>query len=233
MNGQAARAHSLPGVLFVEDFIDLSPFHSVMPPSAAPPELAPASGAHEESPVADCSSFDFDHRLAAARDVGFAEGYRMAEEGLIAERAALLGRIETGLDAAAGVFRQAIDADMQRLAQISLCLLLESFPALCDRHGQAELTRMLRLILPTLSDEPVLRILVHPLDEVTTREEVAGLPATGWRVSVAADADMMRGDGRLTWDNGTAIRDSQRTRDDMLERLQKQGLLGDTEEAMS
>src|SRR5690349_7248328 len=76
---------------------------------------------------------------AEARSQGFAEGRAEAEAAQEAARRALLAAVLGGLGDASDQIRQAVDESGSALARLVLASVAAAFPALCARHGAAEL----------------------------------------------------------------------------------------------
>ncbi len=225
---EATRHRSVPGVLFVEDF-DQTPL------ADRQDELACRAGLEQSEPSAPTTPGKntlSDEELEQIKSESFADGYanglERAEGGLSVRRTEVLERMDVALDSALRGMRQCIEDNLELIANTALCLLAECLPAFCERLGDEEMLRLLRLLLPDLADEPKLTITVSERSLDLAGQEVARLSARAGRAIIAA-ADLHPGDLRVTWPNGTAHRDVRMLRDQMLARLADHGLLAEKE----
>jgi flagellar biosynthesis/type III secretory pathway protein FliH len=198
-------------VLFAEDF-DLPPKRNPVPePEIIEPVFAAAD-------------------LEAARKQAWQAGHDAASESAEHAMQAVLG------DAAAAIVAALADARAQaatlahlaadELARLLLDSLAAAFPALCARHGEAELRALIRILLPALSQEPAVTIRLNPDNVVAVLQAMQRLdPELADRVQVVASETIARGDTRITWRNGQAVRDAAAVWAQVAEILAPSGLL--------
>ncbi len=201
---------SLLGVLYAEDF-------------GADGE-SPAEPGPPEPEVIDPSftAAELDAARAEAREAGRAE----AEHGLAAARVHMLGLLATGVADARGEAAQAATAAAAGVAATMLAALLACLPALCGRHGEAELRALSRAILPALQDEPRITVRVNPHMLAAMQAEVAALDTeVAERVRILPTDAVAPGDARIAWADGSAVRDAGRARAAVRDALAQLGLL--------
>lgn len=197
-----------PGTLFSEDF-DL-------PEAAAEPEvIEPAFSASE---------------LSAARDAawqdGHAAGLREANEADAAATRRAIEAIASQLggecEAAALRAEQAAEA----IARLLLDSLAATFPLLCAQYGDAEVRGVVRAVLPALMQEPAITLQAHPRTVTAVVGEVARLdPDLAMRVRTSECEAMPQGNVRVTWRNGSAVRNAAALWQQVAEILMPMGLL--------
>jgi flagellar biosynthesis/type III secretory pathway protein FliH len=179
------------GALFTEDF-DL--------PEAAPePEvIEPVYSAGEVTTV----------REAAWRD-GHASGLQEA----ISTDAGVTRQAVMGIAAQFAQESAAAAARAEQLAESIARLLFDSlaaiFPVMCVRYGDAEVRAIVRLVLPTLTQEPAITVRAHPRTATLLTQEIARLDVDlAARVQTVECDAMSPGDVRIAWHNGSATRDA-------------------------
>ncbi len=202
MNWFTDRAASC-GPLFGEDFD--------MPAVAAMP--APEASAAPE-PVPDLAM-----ERQAAWDAGFAAGHAAGRAGQGAQAKDALRLIATELNTAREDLLRQAEHTAEELSRFLLTALGQAMPALCARHGAAEIAAIAAEVLPPLAGEPRVRVQVSPerapdlrgllatLDaEITDRLELTTVPELGpsdiivrWRHGTA------RRDARAIWESILAI----------------------------
>lgn len=189
MDGFAHRAP--PGALFTEDF-DV-------------PEVAPGPMVVEPALSAD----DLIAAREAAWNDGHAAGLRDAEASDAATTRQTITAIAEQLiaerDAAAARAEQSAEA----IARLLLDSLAAAFPALCARHGDAEVRAIIRAVLPALSQEPAVTVRAHPRTARSVAQEITRLDPdlTAHVETIECDA-MPPGDVRISWRSGAATRDA-------------------------
>jgi flagellar assembly protein FliH len=195
--------------LFGEDF------DSAPPPPPEPEVIEPTFSAAE---------------LEAARDEGFESGRAAAlAEAAAADHAAIreaVARIAEHLhdarDAAADVATRCAEA----VARVLLDSLSVALPALCARHGDAELAAVMATLLPALAQEPAITVRVHPHHAAALGHEIERLdPDVAARCRVVGAAAMAPGDLQVAWRNGNATREVSKLWDQVAEALGATGLL--------
>jgi flagellar assembly protein FliH len=191
----AADRH--PAILFAEDF-DAEPDIAVLdePSGAAvpPPAITEAE-------------------LAAARDEAYAEGHRSGLAQAAADRAEITRQMVSVIadrmaEADAEAARVA-ERSAEAVAQLLLGTLGTMLPALCARHGAAEVAAVARAVLPSLVREPRVTVRVSPHVAAAVETELARLdPEFRARVELVETAAVPPGDARISWHEGVAVRDS-------------------------
>ena len=204
---------SLLGVLYAEDFDDdgTAPHAAEDTPAAEPEVIEPTFTVTE---------------LEAARAEGRAAGRAEAERGLAASRTHMLGLLATGVaDGRAGAADAAIRA-ADSVAKCMLGVLLACLPAMCERHGVAELRALSRAVLPGLVDEPKIVVRVHPHMLPPMQAEVAALDfELAERIQLLPTEAVAPGDLRISWADGSVTRDTGKARTIIEDALAGLGLL--------
>lgn len=212
-----ARARAKAPMMFVEDF--------------DAPEAAPADPDENAEPeiIAPLLSED---DIAQARERGYAEG-------MAAGRAAAIGAREVALDGAVAAIRTALaeartaaigraDALAQAQAAMLTASLAVVLPDLVRRHGAAEITRLIREILPPMALEPEIAIHVAPGSAAAVTAELARLdPLLAGRVRIEPESGMAASDVTITWKEGRLVRDGAALRRRLDEVWQRFGLAMD------
>ncbi len=107
------------------------------------------------------------------------------------------------------------------LSALAACL-----PRLCERHGAAEVRALAGALLPALSDEPAIVVRINPAMVPMLQAELAAMdPDIAGRVQVTAVDAMAPGDARVSWTDGSAVRDTSRVRAAFEDGLAALGLL--------
>jgi hypothetical protein len=196
------------GALFAEDF-DL--------PQAAPE-------AQVIDPVLSASE------LTAAREAAWHEGHATGfREAAAADNTATkqaIAQISELLrsESQAGVARA--EEEAAAIAQLLLDSLAATFPTLAARYGDAEVRAIIRTVLPALIREPVITVRAHPETTVVIAQEIVGLdPDLKEHVQTVPCEDMMPGDLRIAWRNGSAVRNATALWQQVAEILAPAGLL--------
>ena len=177
--------------LFADDF-DL-------PPEPAEPEVI--------EPVFSAAE------LTGAREAGWRDGHASAlAEAAAADAAATRQAIEA-IAAELATTREATAIQAGEAAGAITRLLLDSMaavmPALCARHGEAEMQALVRAVLPALAQEPEVTVRVATGGADAVSRELAQLdPDLAARVHVVPCEGLAIGDVRITWRNGMATRDA-------------------------
>ncbi len=204
---------SLLGVLYAEDFDD---------EGGAP--VAEASGPVPEPEIIEpvFTAAELEAARAEARQAGRTE----AEHGLTASRNRLLALLADGMSEARSGAYAAAEAGAEGVARTMLGALATCLPQLCKQHGAAELRALVRILLPALSEEPRITIRVNPHMLPVIQAEIATLDVEiAERVHVLPTDAVEPGDARVTWADGSAVRDTARARAAFAEGLASLGLL--------
>jgi flagellar assembly protein FliH len=97
----------------------------------------------------------------------------------------------------------------EAIARLLLDCFAVAFPALSARHGPAEMAAVLRKILPALRREPKIAIRISPHLVAAMTDELHALDAdVAARVRLIPTDAVEPGDARVTWENGSATRDT-------------------------
>ncbi len=203
------RRHVI-GVLYAEDFD--AEEEDVPEPVAPEPEVI--------EPVFTAAELD------RARAEGHAAGRAEVERSLAASRLHMLDLIASGLaggDIAAARMAESTALGIARtiMGALSACL-----PALCERHGVAELQALMRAVLPSLTDQPRITVRVNPHMATAMAAEITALDSEiAERVVLLPSETIAPGDARVSWEDGSARRDAGRARAALNEALAALGLI--------
>jgi len=169
--------------------------------------------------------------LAAARDAAWREGQAAGLQAAAASAAAaklqaleaVAGQIRTSHDEAVALAEQTAEG----IARLLLDSLAAAFPSLCSHYGEAEVRAIVRFVLPWLTQEPAITVRAHPHTAAALTQEIDNLdPDIAVRVQIVTCDAMPPGDVRVTWHNGSAVRDAARLWDQVAAVLVPAGLLG-------
>jgi flagellar assembly protein FliH len=168
--------------------------------------------------------------LASARDAAWREGQAAGLEAAAASEAAathqaleaIAGQIRTSHDEAAALAEQTAEC----IAGLLLDSLAAAFPALCSHYGEAEVCAIVHAVLPSLTQEPAITVRAHPHTAAALAHEIDHLdPDIAARVQIVTCDAMPPGDVRVTWHNGSAVRDAAGLWDQVAAVLAPAGLL--------
>ena len=203
--GKRARR---PAILFAEDF-DAPPGITVLdePPEESPPPAPPPPPPPPPPP-----SFS-EAELAAARAEAYAEGHRSGLAQAAADRAEvtrqMLGTIATRLEASRTEVTRLAEEQGEAVSRLLMGTLARMLPAVCARHGAAEVAALTRAVLPALVREPRVTMRLSPHVVHAVEQELARLdPELHGRVVLVPTDAVAPGDVRITWQDGAAIRDA-------------------------
>jgi flagellar assembly protein FliH len=210
---RSAHRPNLLGVLYAEDFDDdgTGPVH-IEPDSAPEPEIIEPTFTMAE--------------MEAARAEGRAEGRAEVERSLAASRTHMLGMLATGVaDGRAGAHEAALQT-AEAVVKCMMSTIVACLPALCERYGEAEMQALVRTILPGLVDEPKIVVRINPQMMGTMEAEMAELDfELAERIHLLPTEAMQPGDVRISWGDGSVIRDARRARRLVEDALAQMGLL--------
>jgi flagellar assembly protein FliH len=189
-----------PAILFAEDF-DAPPGVTVLDDVPDEAEPAPPPPAITEEDV------------ATARADAYAEGHRNGLAQAAADRAEvtrqMLGVIADRLSGARSEASRVAEDSAETVSRLLLGTLATLLPALCVRHGAAEVTAMVRAVLPALASEPRVTLRISPLVLSAVEQELSQLdPDLHERVSLVPTDTVAPGDVRISWQDGSAVRDA-------------------------
>ena len=187
MDGMASR---FVGILYAEDFDD---------PDVAPlPEAAPPP----------CLTLD---ELEAARRAACAEAVHAAraewERSALHDRTQSLVAIASALADARQQADALADAVADGVARTILSMVAGLLPELCIRHGGAEVRALLRHLLPTLAQQPRIAVRVNAAVLDAVRDDLALLDEDLAACVVLTAAPLLPGDVRVSWTDGSLVRD--------------------------
>lgn len=176
-------------------------------------EKAKDAAPEKAEPVVVVPTFS-EEELNAARQKAFAEG---KEEGRLetaasTEREVLvaLNGIGDRLKDIAAAQETANASIMENAIVVAVGIARKVFPALNERHGFAEIERMVTMAVGRILEEPRVVIYVNSKLKAPIQERLAPIAAkTGFKgeVSVEGLDDIIVGDARVEWMGGGAKRD--------------------------
>jgi flagellar assembly protein FliH len=181
------------GRLFAEDF-DL-------PRRAANPEPEVVNPTYSAAELAEAR--------AEAWAAGHAAGTTEANRTIAAMTGSLLEAIAAALHDAKEAANAVAGRSVEAIARLLLDSLDKLFPALCERHGEAELCALVRSILPALAQEPAITVRLNPMHTPALMRELGRLdPDLVERVRLLPVEAIATGDVRVSWRDGSASRDN-------------------------
>ena len=212
-SAQRPLRQNMVGVLYAEDFDDEGETSVAERPGSPPePEII--------DPVFTAAELDL--ARAEARQAGRVE----AEHGLTASRTQMLGLLAAGVANTRAEAHEAAQAVAEDVARCMLSAMAACLPSLCERHGANELRALMRALLPALSDEPRITVRINPHMLGSIQAEIALLdPEIAERVHLLPTDAIPPGDARVTWAEGSAVRDTARARAAFEDGLATLGLL--------
>jgi hypothetical protein len=201
MIASSPRDHrpSVLGVLYAEDFDDTGDHGAAAPDPVPEPEII--------EPVFTAAELD------AARAEASLAGQADAERGLAGSRTQLLARVASTIEEACAGAREVAEQAAEGVARCMLGALAACLPSLCEQHGAAELRAFVRTLLPALTDEPRVIVRINPAMMAMMQSEIGSLDdEVAERVQLLATEAVPPGDARVTWGEGSAVRDTSRAR---------------------
>lgn len=215
------RAEERKRTLFIEDFdaIDAPVAETPAADEANEPEIITAVFTAEDVEAARLSGYEAGVAAGRAMVLGAREA---ALDGLLA---AIRGALA---EAAAGAKLRA-DEIGRALARMLTGSLAAVLPDLVRRHGAAEISRLMRELLPPMALEPEIIVSVAAGDRETLAADLERLDGSlAAKVRLVSEAGMSAGDVTITWKNGRASRDSAALRRQLVELWQRFGLDADS-----
>ncbi len=204
------RQTALLGALYAEDF----DAPKIIPAPAPPPEPVAAAPVFT---VADMESAHAAGRAAAKVEIANSQA---------ATRIKLLAQIAAGIAETQAACAAATEEAADAIARTMLSALAACLPALCARHGETELRAFARALLPGLTEEKRITMRVNPAMIAGMSTEIALLDAEIAECVVLVPVDQMApGDARVTWQDGSAVRDAGQARTKIADALAALGLL--------
>jgi flagellar biosynthesis/type III secretory pathway protein FliH len=149
--------------------------------------------------------------LAAARESARLEGH---EAGLLEAAASdaaatkqAMAQIAVQLHAGSAAASIQAEQQAESIARLLLASLAATFPTLSARYGDGEARAIVRSVLPALAQEPMITIHAHSDTTAAISREIGQLdPELRARVETVTSETMLPGDVRITWRNGSAVR---------------------------
>jgi len=205
MDGMASHF----GILYAEDFDD------PQPPSTPEPEPPPRSYTPAE--------------LEAAPHSAGADAVRAAraewDQSALHDRTQSLSAIAAALAGSQHEARLLAETVADGAVRTILSVLDGLLPDLCARHGAAEVRALLRHLLPTLSQQPRVAVRVSTAVIDSVRNDLALLDDDVAASIVLTTAALLPGDARVTWTDGSLVRDETAIRAAIASALTELGLL--------
>ncbi len=190
MDGMGSR---FVGILYAEDFDDPQPAPLPEPPEAPPPP---------SFTLAD---------LEVARQAARAEAVQAArtewERSALHERTHSLAAISAAMAEAQQEARDLVGTVADGTARAILSVAAALVPEFCAGHGAAEVRALLRHLLPTLAQEPQINVRLNSAMLDGVRQDLALLDEDLAACIVLTAAPLLPGDARVTWTNGSLVRD--------------------------
>jgi flagellar assembly protein FliH len=205
----SSRRDHMP--LFADDFDLPAEAEAVPEPQVIPPSFSAAD-------------------IAAARAEAWAEGHEAgsteARAGLAADTHGLLDDIARLLREAGTAAADIADRSAESIARLLLDCLAAIVPALCARHGEAELLALIGAIRPALAREPSVTVRLNPRHIPALMRELDRLdPDLSERMQLVPVEAIAPGDLRVSWQDGAAIRDAAALWRQVHDVLEPEGLL--------
>ncbi len=173
------------GILYAEDFEDTEPPPPRFTRAERDQAVDDACTAAVASARADWAQSDQRHRTAAL--AALSDSFAALATEIAAQQASI---------AAAG-------------AQAMLAMLAAMLPSLSAHHGPSEVSALLQVTLPRLQQEPRVTVAVAPgVLELVRPDLLLFDDPVATAVTLVADRRLAPGDVRLTWPNGSLVRDT-------------------------
>ncbi len=206
MDGMASR---FVGILYAEDFDDpeLPPLPE---PGPAPPSFT----------LAD---------LEAAQQIARGDAIQAAraewETSALQDRTRSLAAIAVAVADARQEARVLAETVAEGTVRTILSMVAGLLPDLCAQHGGAEVRALLRHLLPTLAQQPHINVRIGQAVLDGVREDLALLDEDLVATITLTAAPLVPGDARVTWTDGSLVRDQVAIRLAVTAALTELGLL--------
>ena len=172
-----------------------------------PKAEAPAPDPQPAEPVYSAADLQM-VRAEALRD-GHASGLAEADGVTAALARHALLTIAEHLDSVRDEAIALAEEAAESVAHLLMDAFAAAFPALCARHGEAEVRAVVRSVLPRLHDEPTIAVRASPHVTAALTDEITALdPDLLDRVRVIPTDAVPVGDVRIAWRAGSARRDT-------------------------
>lgn len=207
MVANRSLASAISGVLYAEDFDD------PMPRVVVPSRSNAAAVATPVTPEVIAPRFSLDE-LRAATEQAHQEGRTLeraaAEHSETAARNMALAVLGEQLRLAQEQSARVMEQSMAAIACTTMSLLTAALPSLCVAHAEDELRVLLRRVLPAARQLSELHIRINPsLRPMVESETALLLEGSGTQVSWTETTKLAPGDIAITWQSGSAIRDTE------------------------
>ena len=151
--------------------------------------------------------------LDSARETAWREGHDTALADAEKSATVIAGRvfahIAAQLDTARAEASKIAEQSAEAIAHLLLDYFATAFPALSALHGVNEVRAIIRTVLPPLRQEPKIAIRLDPVSARSVAHEIERLdPDLVDRIDLIPTDAMKAGDLRITWRNGSAVRDT-------------------------
>jgi len=210
----ASHPATLARVLFAEDFDNLDGVTVI----EAPPEpevIAPVFTVADVESIRERAYADGRAAAIAATEAAHTEAARTA-----------LADISAAFDAVVGHQAALVEREAEEVARLLLDTLMTLLPALCVRHGEAEVRAVARAVLPALVREPAVTVRINPELAVAIGDEIRRLdPDLVARIRLVPVEALVPGDIRISWAEGNAVRDTGAVWKQVADALSAAGLL--------
>ena len=188
-----------PGKAAPTGFFDEDFDTPVEPPSPPEPEIV--------APVFSLS--DLEAARAEAWDNGRSAGLAEAETAAVPVARKALADIAAAMRDARDEAAAIAEASAESIARLVMDSLATAFPALCARHGDREVRAIVRTLVPSLHQEPMVTLRVNPHSAPAIAREIEQLdPDMVPKVRIVPTDAVQSGDIRIAWRNGDATRDT-------------------------
>jgi len=204
-----SAASRFVGILYAEDFDD--PDAPPMPePAAAPPSFT-------------------SNDLEAAQQIARADAVQAAraewEASALYDRTRSLATIAAAVAEVRQEARILAETVADGAARTILSMVAGVLPDLCAQHGGAETRALLRHLLPTLAQQPRINVRVAQAVLDGVHEDLALLDEDLVAAITLTAAPLAPGDARVTWTDGSLVRDQAAIRLAVTAALTELGLL--------
>ena len=201
----AAHAATL-GILYAEDFGIEAP--ATLPEAPEPPPLA-------------LTQSDLDAACIRAVAAAEAAWQDHAEQ----RRAEALGKVAESLAAVRHEASSQAEAVADGVARAALGMIAGALPHLCRTHGDQEVRALMRTLAPVLAARTRLVVRIHPGLLAGLQDDILTLGDIIAANIELRPANLPPGDVRLSWEDGSLVRDCAAIRTAMEDSLAQLGLI--------
>ena len=206
MVSNQSLSSALSGVLYAEDFDDPAP-RVAAPGKSTPAAVTPAA------PESVTPRFSLDE-LRAATEQAHQEGRVLertaAKHSETMSRNTALAALGDQLRLAQEQAARIVEHGIAEIACTTMSLLTAALPSLCTLHAEDEIRALLRRVLPATRQLSELHIRLHPSLRQMVEGEIAQLlEGSSMQICWAETSKLAPGDIAITWQNGSAVRDTE------------------------